>query len=294
MYREILVPVDGSPLSERALRYAIPIAERHAARIVLLHVVAPVLPSIAGGGVPVRDPALDAEWADEERKAVERIAKRARRNTAVQVDLVFRGGRAAHEIAAYAKLMHVGLVVMSSHGRGGFERLWIGSVADALLRQLTVPTLFIRAARGAASPEAGPALFPRVLVPLDGSPHAEQAIGAVTSLVGDAPVAMTLFSVVHPTAAMGAKTFPTPAERDLCATYLEPLAQRHRTPQHSIEVETAVAADVGRAVIAHAKRHDASLIAMATQALDGVQRLVVGSVADKLLRAAPMPVLVLP
>lgn len=294
MYREILVPTDGSPLSERALRYAVPIAERHGARITLMHVVAPILPTIAGGGAPVRDPALDAEWADEDRRAVERIAKRARKQTAVQVEVVCRRGRAANEIAEYAKDQQIGLVVMCTHGRGGFERLWLGSVADALLRQLTVPTLLVRAARGAALPEPGEALFPRVLVPLDGSPHAEQALSAALTLVGDAPVDVTLLSVVHPTAAMGAKAFPSDAERDLCASYLEPLALRHRGAGRTIEVETAVTANVGKAIVDHAKRHEASLIALATQGMGGVQRFVVGSVADKLIRTAPMPVLVLP
>jgi nucleotide-binding universal stress UspA family protein len=62
----------------------------------------------------------------------------------------------------------------------------------------------------------------------------------------------------------------------------------------SVAVETAVTANVGRAIVEHAKRHDASLIALSTQGLSGVQRFVVGSVADKLLRTAPMPLLVLP
>jgi nucleotide-binding universal stress UspA family protein len=294
MYRQILVPLDGSPLSERALRYAVPIAERHGARLLLLHVAAPVLTAIAGGGAPVRDAALDAEWAAEERRAIERIAKRVRKQTAVQVDVAFRSGRPAPEIAGFAADERCDLVVMCTHGRGGFERLWLGSVADALLRQLTVPTLLVRGARGVSLPEEGGVPFPRVLVPLDGSPHAEQALAAVMALLGDAAVAITLLSVVHPTSAMGAHAFPSPVERELCAGYLEPLAARLRGAGRSVEVETAVTANVGKAIVEHAKRHDASLIALATQGLGGVQRFVVGSVADKLIRTAPMPVLVVP
>lgn len=294
MYATILVPLDGSPLSERALRYAIPIAERHGARLVLLHVAAPLLSMIAGGGAPVRDAALDAEAAAEDRRVIERIAKRARKRTAVQVDLIFRVGRPAAEIADVATREAVGLVVLCTHGRGGFERLWLGSVADALLRHLTLPILLVRGSRGVTLPEPGETLFPRVLVPLDGSKQAERALHAATELVGDAEVAFTLLSVLHPTAAMGAKSFPSHAERELCASYLEPLALRHRRERRSVEVETAVTVNVGRAIIEHAKRHDASLIALATQGMGGVQRLVVGSVADKLLRSAPMPVLVVP
>ncbi|HRQ77431.1 MAG TPA: universal stress protein [Gemmatimonadaceae bacterium] len=294
MYRHILVPIDGSPLSERALRYAVPLAERHGARLTLLHVAAPMLDAIAGGGAPVREPALDAAWRAEDRKAVERIAKRTRKQTAVQVDVVYREGRPAPAIAEFATTEGVSLVVLCTHGRGGFERLWLGSVADALLRQLTVPTLLVRGARGADLPEPGEELFPHILVPLDGSPRAERALAEAIGLVGNASVSLTLLSVVHPTAAMGAKSFPSQAERELCASYLEPLAARHRTERRSIAVETTVTANVGRAIVEHAKRHDASLIALATQGLGGVQRFIVGSVADKLLRTSPVPVLVLP
>lgn len=294
MYRHILVPTDGSPLSERALRYAVPLAERHGARLTLLHVAAPVLDAIAGGGAPVREPALDAAWRAEDRKAVERIAKRTRKQTAVQVDVAYRSGRPAPTIAEFATTERADLVVLCTHGRGGFERLWLGSVADALLRQLTVPTLLVRGARGVALPEPGEELFPHVLVPLDGSPRAESALDAAIGLVGTAASAFTLLSVVHPTAAMGAKSFPSQAERDLCASYLEPLAVRHRAGGRSVAVETAVTANVGRAIVEHAKRHEASLIALATQGLGGVQRFIVGSVADKLLRTSPVPVLVVP
>lgn len=294
MYRHVLVPTDGSPLSERALRYAIPIAERHGARLTLLHVSAPILPGIAGGGAPVRDASLDAEWAAEDRRTVERIAKRTRKATALEVDVVFRIGRPAAEITAFAQEAGVGLVVLCTHGRGGFERLWLGSVADALLRQLSVPTLLVRGTRGAQLPDAAAPLFPRALVPLDGSPRAERALHALLELVGQESVALTLLSVVHPTAAMGAKSFPSQAERELCADYLEPIAVRHRGERRSVEVETAITANVARAIIEHAKRHEASVIAMATQGLGGMQRFIMGSVADKLLRKAPMPVLVVP
>lgn len=294
MYAHILVPLDGSPLSERALRYAIPLAEQHGARVHLLHVATPVLPLITGGGAPVRDAGLDAHWLAEDRKAVERIAKRAKRHSAVQVDLAFRTGRPSAEIVRYSKDNDIGLIVMCSHGRGGFERLWLGSVADELLRELPAPVLLVRGGRGLAVPEAGAVLFPRILIPLDGSPQAERAIAATTELLGATPTAITLLSVLHPTATMGATTTPAPAEVERCAAYLEPLAARERRAARSVEVGTVVAAAIPRAIITYARQHDASLIAITTRGMSGVKRAVVGSVADKLLRSAPMPVLAVP
>lgn len=294
MYRRILVPIDGSPLSERALRFAMPIAKQHGARVTLLHVAPPMRAMTAGGGAPVRDSALDDDHAAADRRAVARIAKRVQRESTVPVDVAYAAGRPAAEITAFASREGIDLVVMCTHGRGGFERLWLGSVADALLRHLSVPTLLVPGARGAAMPAQGEPLFPRALVPLDGSPRAEGALDALLVLVGSDPLALTLFSAVHPLHTMSAKSFPSPAEQELCAAYLEPLASRHRRERRTIEVETAVSANVGRAIIEHAKKHDASVIALATQGLGGVDRFLIGSVADKLLRTAPMPVLVIP
>ena len=175
MYRHILVPIDGSPLSERALRYALPLAERHGARLTLLHVAAPLLDAIAGGGAPVREPALDAAWLAEDRKAVERIAKRARKQTAVQVDVAYRSGRPAPTIADYAATEGVDLVVLCTHGRGGFSRFWLGSVADGVMRRSEAPVLLIKPGEEAPSIEREQAIT-RVLIPLDGSVAGEEIL----------------------------------------------------------------------------------------------------------------------
>lgn len=292
MYEHILVPVDGSALGARALRYAIPLAEQHGARITMLHVWEPLLARVAGKGAPVADLAMDAEWRAIDRADVERIARRARRQTSAKIDIVYREGRPAPTISQFAVSDGVGLVVMCTHGRGGFERLWLGSVADALIRHLTVPTLLVRA-RG-AMPDSEGSLFPRVMVALDGSERAERALLAAVEMIGDRPCELKLFSVAHPLTAVGAKEHPSPAEKELMASYLEPLAAQHRTERRHVDVSTALDANVSRAILDHARVHNVAMVAMATQGLGGVQRLVVGSVADKLLRSATMPLLVVP
>jgi nucleotide-binding universal stress UspA family protein len=294
VYASILVPLDGSPLGERALRYALPLAEQHGARLILLGVLEPVFPLMIGGGVPVRDPSLDRELQEERRKYVERVAKRLRRGTSVTVESVLREGKVVPTIAHYAREANVQLIVMCTHGRGGFERLWLGSVADGLLRQLPVPILLVRAKRTPAKGELESPPFPRIVVALDGSPRSEGALDATLALLGQAPVTMTLVNVVHPTAVLASSSFPSRVEAEMCADYLEPLAARHRSEQCEIGVETTAHANVARAITNLATRRDASLIAIATQGLGGVERLIIGSVADKLIRTAPMPVLVVP
>lgn len=294
MYASILVPLDGSPLGERALRYALPIAEQHGARLMLLGVLEPPVPLTSGGGVPVRDASLDRALQEEQRKYVDGVAKRLRKRTSVTVESVLREGKVVPTIAHYAREAQVQLIVMCTHGRGGFERLWLGSVADGLLRQLPVPILLVRGTRTLPKGDVGIPAFPRIVVALDGSPRAEAAVDATLALLGQGPATLTLVNVVHPTAVIASHSVPSRAEAEMCAEYLEPLAARHRSAHCEIEVATAAHASVARAVIDLATRHEASLIAIATQGRGGVERFVIGSVADKLIRTAPTPVLVVP
>lgn len=295
MYASILVPLDGSPLGERALVYAVPLAERHGARLILMRVHEPVLP-LTVGGITLGDEASERAWRADQEHYLQKVAKRTRKRTSAVVETVFRDGKVVPTLVEFARDAQVGLIVLCTHGRGGFERLWLGSVADGLLRQLPAPTLLVRGGRSAPKldVEAGASLFPRVVVPLDGSRGAERALEIAAGLVGAEATAFTLMSVVHPTMAMASKSFPSRAEQEMCAEYLEPLAARHRQGAHTIGVETKVSANVGRAILDAVKHHDATLVALSTQGLGGMQRLLMGSVADKLIRTAPVPVLVCP
>ena len=294
MYASILVPLDGSPLGERALAQAVPIAEQHGAKLILMHVVEPINRFLLGGGVPVRDSALDLTWRDDARKYLEKAVARTRKRTTVPVEGVLKEGKVVPTIAEYAREAGVGLIVMCTHGRGGFERFWLGSVADGLLRHLPVPVLLVRAARKSAKTDADAAPFARIVVALDGSPRGERALTETINLVQSTPTAITLVNVVHPTAALASHSFPSRAEQEMCAHYLEPLAERNRSTSCEIGVETLAYANIGRGILEVAKRHDATMIALATQGLGGAERLIVGSVADKLIRTATMPVLVVP
>lgn len=294
MYPGILVPIDGSKLAERALTLAIPLAERHGARLVLLGVHEPVLPLILGGGVPVRDPALDETWRADAKKHLDRLAKRVAKRTSVPVEAAFRDGDIVDTIAQEAKAQGVGLVVMCTHGRGGFQRFFLGSVADGLARRSEVPVLLMRAARGGAAPEPGAPVFEHAVVPLDGSDRAEQAVRAVAQLFGTGRGHLTLAHVVHPMTAAAAAHLARRPDLDVVESYLEPLAARLRTPTLAVTHEVVVDGNVTRALRDIAKKANADLIAMTSQGMSGFQRFVVGSVADKLMRTADQPVLLVP
>ncbi len=294
MYTAILVPVDGSKLAERALSLAIPLAEQHGARLVLAHVHAAVLPLTAGGGVPMRDAALDLAERDAARAYLERLTARIGKLARTHVEGVFREGRVVPTLVAAAQELRASLIVMSTHGRGGFQRFWLGSVADAVMRHAHVPVLLVRGARPVAKRLQGAPPFARAVVPLDGSPRAEAALAAAQVLLHGGPARVTLVHVVHPMSAVAAANLKRDHEREVVEEYLAPLAARTSSAALEVRHEVRVDANVARVILEAVERHDADVITIAGQGLTGVQRLLVGSVADKLIRTAAVPVLVVP
>jgi nucleotide-binding universal stress UspA family protein len=296
MITTILVPVDGSKLAERALAIAIPLAEQHGARLVVSLVHEPILPLVSGGGAPVRDSGLDERHRAEQEASVTKLAQRTRKLTSVQVEAQFAHGRIVPTLVEQAKTLRAGLIVASTHGRGGIQRFWLGSVADGLVRHATVPVLLVRGNRPAPKRVAGAPPFSRVLVPLDGSARAEEAVEAACALLHGVSARLTLLHVVHPmtAAAAAASELPHAPEQEVVATYLEPVARRFASDHVDVRSDVRVDANVARVVLEAAESHDAELIAIAGQGMSGVQRFIVGSVADKLIRTSPVPVLVVP
>lgn len=295
MYRSILVPIDGSKLAERALSIAIPLAEQHGARLILLHAHEPItVMNMVAAGVPFNDTALDETMRTDARAYVDTLAKRTRRLTTAAVEGVFRDGAVASTLVAYAAESDAGLIVMSTHGRGGFQRFWLGSVTDAVLRQVTVPVLLVRGTRTVAKRILGAPPFVRAVVPVDGSARAEEALSAAKALFGKAPARITLVHVLHPMSAVAGMNLKRDPEAEVVRDYLEPLARRTASETLEVRHEVKIDAHVARVLLAAAEAHDADLIAIAGQGMGGVQRLLVGSVADKLIRSAAVPVLVVP
>src|SRR5687768_12893901 len=144
MFRNILVPVEGSATSEHALPWALA-AAGPSATIHLVHVHVPPAP-IMIEGVVVSDPSLDQTIRDQEGDYMARLAERVRtaapgvsvmaRNIDTDAPLSDALAKAAADAAA-------DLVVMTTHGRGPFARFWLGSVSDEFLRHTPIPTLVL-------------------------------------------------------------------------------------------------------------------------------------------------------
>ena len=146
MYKEILVPLDGSELAEAAVPHAVELAKAFNASVTLLSVVEPVGVHAQPGAIgPVISVALNIEEEmDRIREYLHGVAERYK-DYNVEIKKVVREGDPASIICDYAHETNADLIVMSTHGRSGIQRWVYGSVADRVLRAAKIPVLLIRA-----------------------------------------------------------------------------------------------------------------------------------------------------
>ena len=299
--KRILVPLDGSEFAQEALGPAIGFAKRHGAEIHLVSVVsnAPPVP------LAFADETLLSGWREEEEARVQEyldgvLARIATEAVDVQVTAEVRVGRVSATVQEVADELQSDLVVLTTHGRGAFQRAWLGSTADQLIRRIERPLLLLPHSEDGASRFEADALR-HVLVPLDGSEAAEAALEALPRVLSAAGGArLTLASVV-------AEGFPLPVylphviseealgeqRRERAKAYLDQVAARTE-PEGIGIVETRVitAEDPAQGLLRFCDEIGVQLIAFSTHGRGGMSRLFLGSVADKLIRGARVPVLV--
>jgi nucleotide-binding universal stress UspA family protein len=298
MIKSILVPLDGSAFAEQALPWAACLAKQGNAHLEVVRVHDPVPAwTIATEGA-VAATAVDPGIRAGEEQYLANCAARLREGGFTGVTCQLLDGDTAEQIARHAEDGAFGLVVLATHGRGALSRLWLGSVSDALVRRLTVPVLLIRPTEGSAIPRAEQ--FKRVLVALDGSTESESSITPALALADPKHCEVVLLRVVPPVpmTADGGMPVTMPVDEDLTATlskqaetYLAGVAKARKGPHVTISTRVVVEPGVAQAVLHEAELAGAELIALATHGARGLRRMVLGSVADKVLRGADRPVL---
>lgn len=301
MFRTILVPLDGSRFAEAAL----PIASRLARdgssdlHLVLAH---PLVPALVGmGEFAVPPTGLDEELRSQESSCLVKTA----------ADLVLAGvgpveyreveGPAGPAVCDEAARLDADLVVMATHGRGAAGRLWHGSVADYVVRHLTVPILLVYADR--AKTRLADSALRGILVALDLSKDSEAILEPVEELARLTQAPVTLMHVlVGPVFNVGRYTVASPpgqhpanaeAAHAEAKRRLDGIATGLR--KRGLLVTTRVTAGINAAWTLRdaLKESRFDLIAMTTHGAGGLRRLWMGSVADKVVRGASKPVLVL-
>lgn len=280
MFRTILVPLDGSPQSERVVPLAIAIAKAAGAKLAMALVI------------PSDDLDMRANADTYKHYLRDIVAKTAA--TGVATTEVLLDGPVATSLADAAKVLSADLVVMGTHGRGGLSRLWMGSVADKFIRQVTVPVLLLRATE---SPT--PTSLRHILIAVDGSRASEAAIdvavevgklfGAKYDLVHDIePVPMVAVETLGVIPDLADAHFAVLLQ-ERAEAYIGAIASRLRDAGLSVTTQIVIGEPAAQAILAASLHCD--LIVLASHGRGAIARLLLGSVADKVVRGAETPVL---
>lgn len=292
MYRQILVPLDGSAFAEAALPLALELSRRTGADLHLVTVLEPVT-SFAYEGW--EDAAV--EWSQE---YLENVLDRVEGQAGGSIDHAVLNGHTVEVLQKEAQRLSADLVVMASHGRGALSRLWLGSVADGFVRQTHLPVILVRPEEDAEPVEDFSHSFGTILVPLDGSELSESALEHAVEFGELFDSSYHLTRVVSYPLDIASPYLPHTAQLNQevmadakkgAADYLEARAEAMR--KRGLNVTTAVEVDAqpGQGIIAESEAVGADLVAMATHGRKGLSRVVLGSAADKVVRGLHKPLL---
>jgi nucleotide-binding universal stress UspA family protein len=190
------------------------------------------------------------------------------------------------------------LIIMATHGRSGITRWWMGSVAEKVISEATAPVLLVRSKRPSTTRATDKLNFThKILAPLDGSDIGEAALPYAETIATNSRASVSLLQVISPPGTVEANLLGGPdwrkfvkAMHDAGENYLKSVAERlsGRGVKVTYEVATGDPADK---IVEYAEDKGINLIAMSTHGRTGVARWVLGSVADKVLHGARIPIL---
>jgi nucleotide-binding universal stress UspA family protein len=300
MHQTILVPLDGSPAAEHALPWAISVAQQEGASLHLIRVHFPPAPIMVGSELAA-DITLDDAVRQAEIGYLQETSERVRRVSKLTVHADLLEGSVGEAIHDHALRVKSELIVMTTHGRGAFARFWLGSVADRIVRQSTVPALMIRPPEGVGADLTVRPFFQRVVIPLDGSDLAERIIAPALKLGKACGADFSLVLVleaVHDIEALASKKVGGPggwfpeATGAKAEAYLQHVAHRMRGHSVAVHLKVIEHGSAASSILEHAQTHGHSVIALATHGRSGLKRMLLGGTADKVVRGATCPVLI--
>jgi nucleotide-binding universal stress UspA family protein len=271
------------------------IAERSGAELHLVLVHHSVVP----GGIPEGFSAYAEESRKAEQEYLSRAPDRLVPGEIVRTSTTFLDGPVAESLTEHALATRPDLVVLTTHGRGAFSRFWVGSVADQLIRSMPMPMLLVRPDPDDSS--AGPAPIPkRIAVAMDRSGFGEAVLDPALELALLFEAELILVHIVHPPLPVAEPPLPYLVGFDeglskelesQAETYLGALAGTLRAKGVAVVSRIAFGGDTASTLLGLVGETEAGIIAIASHGESGVRRLLLGSVADKVMRGASIPVL---
>ena len=289
MYDKILVPLDGSPLSELVLPYVRALGEISQCPLELVRAFDPVPEEMAD---PLHGVYIDRLAENFRNQAVEYLdrIKMALPGFDNPITTSAHEGDAATHIVSHAANSPNALIAMSTHGRSGVSRWVLGSVTDKVLQATTNPLPIIRARPQegfsadavATRSERWPTSihFKNIITPVDGSSLAEQVLPQAAALAKAMNAKVTAVRVAS-----------SSSDPEAIA-YLQTVAEKLKNEGAPDVDERVLHGNVANAIIDLSHELPESLVAMTSHGRSGVERWVMGSVTDRVVRHSGAPVLI--
>jgi len=292
--QRILFPTDFSRCAEQALAHALYFAKEYDAELHMLH--ANVALEYAPHDVDQHFPKPEEVSAQLRELAVRHMstALSARDLADLRIKQVYQNGiSVAPVILAYASENDIDLIVMGTHGRRGLGHLFLGSVAEEIVRMAMCPVLTIRERKEPIPVED----IERILVPIDFSEHSRQALLHAKALAENYGARLQLLHVVedlrYPSFYMAERfayfdirpEVATRAKQELEEFFRKTEGAKVAADLHVIEGGAA------HEIVKFTEKHATDLIVIATHGLTGLEHFLMGSVAERVVRRAPCPVM---
>jgi len=300
MLDQLLVTLDGSSFGEQALPFARAIAEKTGASVNLSHVSCCEPPTDLLQNTPFQyegvsmDTYMEKHAGQQRKYLLEREALLKAELPGNRICSALLEGYVTEALERHAREIGARLIVMTTHGRTGVSRAWLGSVADSLVRNSEFPLLVVRPLEdGESFPTAR---FEHFLVPLDGSDVGEAILGPAAELGKAMGARFTLLHVLSPQVTLGARVSPLPSgqlekRQEKAEAYLSGVAERLGADGIDARWKLESHFAPARAILKVAEEEKVDLVAIATHGYTGVKRAILGSVTDKVLRGAQWPLL---
>ena len=311
-----MVPVDGSAFAERAVDYAVALAERTKAEVhlTLVHEPMPTWAASPSAG-PIEDQARQGEQA-----YLDSLIEKTQEHASVTItgDIIGAPGAGAFQqhavkqgftdqllnrpvaaaLALHAAERRANIVVMSTHGRGAIRRLWLGSVAEQLVWQINIPVMLVKPEQ--ENGDQWSREFKHVLLPLDASVQSEAMIGTAIDIGKQFGAKFTILQVQgEPLAYAGIppqlspEAVATLVDDQVASvrTYLAGIVARFADAGLQAEAVTVTNESPTGGILQVAEDRNVDLIALSTHG-GGVKKLLMGSVTARVVQRAEVPILV--
>ena len=283
--RRILLPTDLSESADHAMRQAVEMAVQLQARLDVLHVI--TLHASDPGNLKQ---SLEGYLKELEEEVFADLAERSdrikQRGVAVEVSLE-RSVSVAEAVVDRARETECDLIVMGTHGRSGIGKLLMGSVAEQVVQHAPCHVMTVGKDAAVAEGEAG---FDRILVPVDFAEYSEKAVtiaGGLLSEAGQLTLQHVVATPIHPSFYAGGVTRMFDVDPELPVRVGEKVSDLYGGAHDIVVTE----GDPAHEILSTAESKDAQLIVMGTRGLSGLDHVLLGSVTERVIRKAAVPVL---